>query len=282
MSAIASLSDLVNRATGGNSGTPQAKTFWKDSRVGAAAAVSPVAGRMSSLWEYNGTPSHGIPPTTVAIPDNTTDGGLKQTDPGGGRQLWLTGGSVTASTQGGLMIYDRLLHIGSLDGTNVGAQTVGGSLTRYTGTLAAGNEIWVEIYAQIGATSRTITASYTDQGGAGGTTVATAIGNTGLREAQRIIRLPLAAGDSGVRGVTSVTLSATTGTAGNFGVSIVRPLLWIPITSLGTPSLRESVAGLAGLAGPLEVLTDACLAMAWLANGTAVPSLEGHLNFIEA
>ena len=283
MAAIASISDLINRATGGSSGTPQLKTFWKDSRVGAAAAAAPIAGRMTSLWEYNGTPSHGVPPTTVANPDNTTDGGLKQADPGGGRQLWLIGGSVSANAQGGLLVYDRLLHKGSLDGTVITAQTVGGTLTRYTGSLAAGNEIWVEIYTQIGITGTTITASYTDQGGASGnTTPATAIGNTGLREAQRLIRIPLAAGDSGVQVVASVTLAATTGTAGVFGVSIVRPLFWIPVTSVGTPSMRESVGGLAGLTGPVEVLADACLGMAWLSNGTTVPSIEGHLFFVEA
>jgi hypothetical protein len=282
MGAIASLSDLVNRATGGSSGTPQLRTFFKDGRVGAAAAAAPIAGRVSSLWEYNGSPSHGVPPTTVAIPDDTTDGGLKQTDPGGGRSLWLVGGSLSCIAQGGLLVYDRLLHIGGLSGTNTGAQTVGGSLTRYTGSLAAGNEMWVEIYTQIGASSTTITASYTDQGGAGGTSPATAIGNTGFREAQRIIRLPLAAGDSGVQGVTSVTLAATTGTAGNFGVSIVRPLLWIPVTAVGVPSMRESVGGFAGLSGPVEVVPNACLAMAWISNGTTIPQFEGHLFFVEA
>lgn len=280
MGAIADLSDLIDRATGGSSGTPQVKMFWKDNRVGAAVAAATVAGRLTSLWEYNGLPSHGIPPTTVAIPDNTTSGSLQHTDPGGGRTLWCLGGSAAAFAPGSLLLYDRLLHIGSLSGTSVAAQTVGGTLTRYTGALAAGNEIWVEIYAAIGATPTTITASYTDQAGnSGNTTIATAIGGTGLQEAQRIIRLPLAAGDSGVQAVANVTLAGSTGTAGNFGVSIVRPLLWIPCLAAGIATLRDTIAG---LAGPVEILTNACLAHAWLANGTTAPQLEGHYNFVEA
>ena len=61
-----------------------------------------------------------------------------------------------------LVLYDRLLHIGGLNATTTAAQTVGGSLSRYTG--GAGNQIWVEIYTQIGTTATTITANYTNQG----------------------------------------------------------------------------------------------------------------------
>ena len=215
MGALVDLSDIVNRTTGGNSGTPETIFFYRDSRVDAAAAVATVAGRVTSLWQYEGTPSGGAAPTTVAIPDNATIGGLLQADPGGGRQKWLLGITGSAGVSGTIILYDRLLHIGNLSGTVTTAQTVGGSLGRYTDGI--GNQIWIEVYTQIGATSTTITASYTDQdGNSGSTTTATAIGNTGLREAQRIIPLPLASGDSGVRAVASVTLAATTGTAGGF------------------------------------------------------------------
>jgi hypothetical protein len=279
MGALVDLSDVINRITGGNSGTPDNLFFHKDARVDSAAATAAVAGRLTSLWMYEGTPAGGAAPGAVAAPDNTTDGALKQADPGGGRQKWLLGVAASALTTGTLIVYDRLLHISGLSGTNAGAQTVGGTLTRYTGTASVGNQIWVEVYTAIGATARTITASYTDQGGNSATSTATAIGGTGLNEAQRIIPLPLASGDTGVRAVADVTLSATTGTAGDFGVSIVRPLAIIPLAMTGVGSVRDFVSGLPSI---IEVQTDACLAFAWLAQGTTAPQVFGSLHMIEA
>lgn len=279
MAALTDLNDIVNRCTGGNSGAPENIFFYKDARVGAAAAGATIAGRLQSLWQYEGQPSSGAAPTTVATPDNTTNGGLKQTDPAGGTQKWLLGMTAAALNPGTLILYDRLLHIGNLSGTVTTAQTVGGSLTRYTGTASVGNQIWVEIYTQIGTTATTITANYTDQdGNASQTTVATAIGGTNNREVQRIIALPLAVGDTGVRAVASVTVLATTGTAGAFGVSIVRPLLVIPLGVTGAGSTRDLIAG---LPGPIEIQTDACLALAWLANTTAAPQVFGSIHMIE-
>lgn len=128
MAALTDLSDLVNRRTGGNSGTPEDIFFYKDSRVDAAAAVATIAGRYTSLWQYEGCPSGGAAPGAVAEPLETTTGGLLQTDPGGGRTKWLLGMTAAASVAGTLILYDRLLHISGLSGTNTGAQTVAGTL----------------------------------------------------------------------------------------------------------------------------------------------------------
>jgi len=279
MTAFADLSELVNRMTGGNSGTPVNVPFYKDARVGAAAAAANVAGRITSLWAYNGQPSHGATPGAVAAPTNATAGALRQTNPGGGRQLWCTGVWATGLVAGTLTLYDRLLHIGGLSGTVTTAQTVGGSLTRYATTTSPGNEIWVEIYTAIGGTGTTVTASYTDQdGNAGQTTQATAIGGAGFNEAQRIIKLPLASGDNGVRAVASVTVLATTGTAGNFGVTVARPLAVIPVPAAGIGYVRDFVAQQPGIQ---EILTDACLAWTWQANTTTVPQIHGGVQLVE-
>lgn len=282
MADITSLSDFINLITGGNNGTPERINFYKDGRVGGGAAIAPVAGRMVSMWEYNGSPSHGAVPTTVENPDNTTPGGLRQTNPGGVRIKRLVSLFANVTQPGTLVIYDRLLHIGGLSGTVTTAQTVGGSLTRYTnGTdLEGANQVWIEIYTIIGTTGTTISMSYTDQDNNSGiTSPTTAIGNTGLREAQRIIQMPLAAGDTGVRAVASVTLAGTTGTAGNFGVNIVRPLVTVSIGggSIGVP--RDFLTDIPALP---EIKTDACLALAWVPNGTVIPQIpHGFIQFLE-
>lgn len=278
MAAITDVSDVVNRATGGNSGTPENLIFYKDARVDAAVAVATVAGRYTSLWMYEGNPSGGAAPgASVAIPDNTTTGGLLQADPGGGRTKWALNLSAASLNAGTLILCDRLLHISSLSGTSTSAQTVGGTLTRNTGGV--GNFIVAEIYTIIGTTATTITASYTNQAGTSGkTTTATAIGGTGLREAQRTIILPLAAGDYGVQAVASATLAASTTTVGDWGINVVRPLKMWGIPQVGVPG----VADLCPLPGPVEIPTDACLFFIWLANSTAAPAILGNLFSIEA
>ena len=280
MAAITDLSDLVNLATNGGAVPPQ-NIFWhKDARVGAGAAAATVAGRLTSLWLYNGSPSGGaVPPTSATVPTNATDGSLKQADPTGGRQLWMTGTVGCANVGGTLILYDRLLHISGLSGTVTTAQTVSGTAGRYTGTDAAGSVIWIEIYTAIGGTATTITASYTDQdGNAGQTSQAAAIGGVGLQEAQRIIPLTLAAGDTGVRAVASVDLVASTGTAGNFGVTIARPFAYIVLPVANNGQIRDFIAGLPAI---LEAKVDACFAFAWLANTTTAPVLFGSTHFVE-
>jgi hypothetical protein len=281
MAAITNLSDLINRITGGSSGTPDNLFFYRDARVDAAAASATVAGRWTSLWMYEGTPAGGPAPTTVAIPTNASDGALKQSDPGGGRQKWLLGGTLSSLATGTLIVYDRLLHIGNLNATTITAQTVGGTLTRYTSTTeSVGNQIWVEIYTIIGTTATTITASYTNQAGTSGrTTTATAFGGTGLREAQRIIPLPLAQGDTGVQAVASVTVLASTTTAGAFGVTIAKPLLVVPCSLVGVGSVRDLISGLPSIS---EVKTGACLSLVWVPNGTTAPQLIGSIHMVEA
>jgi len=278
MTALVDLSDVLNRMTGGNSGTPENIWWHKQARIAGAAATAPIAGRPASLWTYDGQPSGGVAPTTVAVPDNTTTGGLKQTDPGGGREKWLIGGAATGSVAGELILYDRLLHIGGLSGTVTTAQTVGGSLTRYTDGI--GNMVWAEIYTIIGTSATTITMSYTDQGAASGiTSIATAFGGTGFREVTRCIMLPLAAGDTGVQAVASVTVLATTSTAGDFGVTVGHPLARFAINQVGGSGWRDFVTGLPGVP---EIQPDACLSMLWMPNSTTAPELFGCLSFVEA
>lgn len=283
MAALTDLSDLINRSTGGNSGTPQ-NIFWhKTSRVAGAAATTPFAGRMASLWRYDGHPAGGAVPTTGVIPDNTITGALPFTSPGGGRQSFMTQAWSTGLNSGTLILYDRLFHIGGLSGTVTTAQTVQGSpaspaLTRNTGGL--GNMVFAEIYTAIGATARLITMDYTDdQGNTGATSLSTTIGATSFLEVSRAILLPLASGDRGVRAVNTVTLSGTTGAAGNFGITIAKPIAYLAVGFPGAPGWRDFVSGLPGIP---EIESGSCLSLLWVPTGGAVPELFGGYSIVEA
>jgi hypothetical protein len=274
MAEITDLSDLINQLTGA---TAEHLFFWRDARVGEVAAGALTAGKINSLWQYNGIPSGGAIPTSVEIPTNSTPGALQQTNPSPGQEKWLLGITAAASgSSGTLIIYDRLLHIGQLSGSELGAQTVGGTLTRNADGI--GNQIWIEIYTQIGATAATITASYTNQAGVTlCTTIPEQLGGTGYREIQRIIALPLASGDSGVRAVNSVTLSQSTGTAGAFGVSIVNPIAIIPLSIIGTGNVRDFISGLPSI---IEIKHSACIALAWMSNTTSAVQIWGSFHFV--
>lgn len=277
MAAVTDLSVLANLLSGGGAGAPENLFWMKVARVAGAGPTSPVAGRPVSLWKYDGLPGAGVNPTTVAAPDNATAGGLKQVDPSGGRQKFLHCAWGTGLTPGTLVLYDRLLHIGGLSGTTATAQTVGGTLTRYTG--GSNNFVFVEINTTIGTTGTTVTMSYTDEAGnTGNTSPAVAIGATGFREDTRAIFLPLASGDKGVQAVASVTLAATTGTAGNFGVVVGHPIATIDIVGAGLPAGRTFAQGLPGFP---EILTDACLSWLFIPFATTVPEFFGGLGMVE-
>lgn len=279
MASITDLSDLVNRMTGGNSGTPE-NCFWFKQFTVANVTDSWAIGLMYSMWKYDGIPGAGANPTTVANPTNATAGAISVTNPGGGRQKWLIQAVAQgdAANVGGILLYDRLLHIGGLDGTVTTAQTVGGTLSRHT--TGVGNMIAVEIYTAVGTTARTITASYTNQAGtASRTTSATLFGGTvgtAGNDAQLFILLPLQAGDTGVQSVQSVTISATTGTAGNFGVNIIHPYCFLGV---GSAAGRDFTTGPGNMP---EIETNACLALTVVALTSTEATTQGMLATVEA
>lgn len=277
MAAISDLSDLINLQTGGGSALAQNNWFFKSARIGGAAATANIAGRPCSLWRYDGAPSAGAVPSAVEAPTSGSVGALPFVSATGGRETHLIQAWATGLVPGTLILYDRLLHIGGLNGTTIIAQPVGGTLTRNVG--GEGNFMMAEIYTAIGATARTITAIYTNQAGTPSrTTTAVAIGATGFLEATRAIFLPLQSGDSGIRAVTSCTLSATTGTAGNFGITVGKPLAYVGMGAAGAPGWRDFVTGMPGI--PI-IEAGACISLLWIPSTVTAPEIFGGFNVVE-
>lgn len=281
MAAITDLSDLINRQTGGNNGTPENIFFHKVPRVAGVAATAPIAGRGCSLWTYDGMPAGGAVPTSAAIPDRTTTGAISFTAPGGGRDKHLIGASITPLVGGVYLLYDRLLHIGGLNASLTTAQTIQGSpaspaLTRNTG--GEGNIAFYEVYTVIGTTGTTLTMTYTNQGGTGSRTSTINIGGNGFREVTRAQRIPLAAGDFGIQSIKQIQLAATTSAAGNFGITIAKPLAWIPVGAAGTMGWRDYTTGLPGIP---TIHPDACLSIMFIPSVGTATELLGSLATIE-
>jgi len=208
--------------------------------------VTTIAGQYFSIFDRTGQPGPG----TLAI--GNTANGIKPVDTnagywpinafGGGAKGYLSRVAFSSSVVTRLGVYDRLFAAGAY-AFNSGTTNLTSQPT-FTdripgGTDYKGLEIWIEFTTALATgTVFTVTVTYTDQDGntgasTGAFTVATPLTNGILN---RMFQLPLAAGDTGVQKIESVTIAHTGMTAGAINVMILRPLapmLRVPIINGG-------------------------------------------------
>ncbi|MDX2073023.1 MAG: hypothetical protein SFX19_01505 [Alphaproteobacteria bacterium] len=202
-------------------------------------------------------------------------------------QAELAVGVNTSSIFTSLMLIDRLSHQGGLSGTVTTAQTTNlptAALPRYTS--GEGVMMALEIYTSVGSTTAAnATVSYTNQAGVSGRTSKIVIlGGTTDFAASRFIILPLQDDDTGVRSVQSVTLSANTGSAGNFGVTLFKPLSLFPSFSQAFDGIQPRTFNtlIGGFGCCPEILNDACLGLLGFANSTNPGVITGAFYLAEA
>lgn len=267
MTAIASISDLVNRLSGGSSGAPETIFWHKTNRIAGNAVGTLVAGVTHSLFLVDGQPGAASgAPSSAGIPTNSTAGSFQQTNPASGKEKWLVSATVTASTPGVFILYDRLYHTAGLNAATTSHTINSTALTRATNYI--GNFILWESYATLGATATTISATYTNSAGTGSrASGSVTIAGTGRRNPSAGSIIPLASGDLGVKSVESVTLAASN--SGTFGISICAPLAIIAV-SPETAGFRDFTFGLPGLP---KIETNACL------NGLFIPGTSTFAEF---
>ena len=228
--------------------------------------ASQTANSFCSLWRATGQPGQGAIPSVAATCNNTTVGTIgfnQQTSPitSYGAYLEIATGNAAMTME----LHDRLANMGGLNGTLTTAQSVNLDLS----TLLSTNNInvrkgddnysdvqwWLEWYTATGATAVTATIAVTYNDGTTGNLSALSLASS--RPASHMIPLnsliPSAQSGKFIRGIVSVTLSATSGTAGNFGVTATRPRMTLsaPIANhkfiadwaqLGLPEIYNSSA----------------------------------------
>ncbi len=221
-----------------------------------------------------------VAPTASVVPTSATTGALPFVN-AAVPALGMVGARASAAIPGCYMLYDRLVHQAGLSATVTTAQTTNlptAALTRYTD--GAGVMLGLTIWTVIGTTGTTVTATYTNQDGTGSrVTKAVAFGATSFREAGRMILLPLQEGDTGVRSVQSVTVLASTVTAGNFGVTLFKPLAAIIVPEMGQNAVIDLVSGNMG-GGLPEIVDSACLSFVAMSSA-AVGHVTGTLLLTE-
>lgn len=231
-------------------------------------------------WARMAVPSAGATPSTAVVPTSATAGALELVNGGTGRLVMSAAIANGNTGVASIIVCDRLSHQGGLSGTVTTAQTTNlptAALTRYTSGV--GVMAGLTVYTGVGATTTTFTVSYTNSAGTSGRiSPATRIGGGNTDGQSTFMPIPLAEGDVGVKSVESVTLAATTGTAGNFGVTLYKPLYVISMMARESQNLA-SIMG-AGLNGGLEEIVDnACLF--FVTCNTATPDINGALYLTE-
>ena len=213
--------------------------------IDKASIAGAVAGQYHSLWQATGQPGPGATPTAAANCNQSTTGGMKfsqQTAPAKSYLAYLEAVSSNSATT--MEVHDRLKHMGGLNGTLTTAQAAGIDFNGVTADnmverIGDANysdiQWWLEWYTDTGATVTTATVAVTYNDGTTGNLTGVSLAAT--RRAsfmQPLIGLiPAASGGKFIRAVNTVTLSASTGTVGNFGVTAtrLRGSLFMPIAN---------------------------------------------------
>lgn len=188
-----------------------------------------------------------------------------------------------------LMLVDLLGFYPITSVTTTTAQTLNNTVTLPRYTDGAGVQAFLTPSTVMGAATPSLSIGYTNSvGTASRATPATLpIGNTAAAVTSIVYSgtgagkfgpfMPLAAGDAGIRSVQTVTIS-TSYVSGVLNLVLCKPLLTLPITTLGVTAERDLVNQFASMP---KVYDGACLAWLMLA-GAATPvasPISGHLEF---
>lgn len=226
-----------------------------------ASLANAAAGQQFSLWRATGIPAQGAIPGAAAICNNALTGAMgftQQTAPATSYFAWLRAFTANATMQ--VEIHDRLAHMGGLNGTLTTAQTVNVDITGTSDNLAnrrgdsnySDVTWWLEWYTDTGATASNATVNVTYDDASTGNLAVVAVGGT-VRTGRMIQLTPAVAGRY-IRAVNSVTLSASTATAGSFGVTATRLRAGIDTTLANLATAYDWA-----LLGLPEIFNSSCL-----------------------
>lgn len=248
-----------------------------------ASIANTVAGQFHSLWRATGQPGQGAIPAAAAVCDHTLTGSMgfaQQVAPSTSYGGWANG--VCSNSAVTIEIHDRLMHMGGLVGNVATAQTANLDVSA---NLATNNldarkgdanysdiQWWLEWYTDTGSTAVTATVNVTYNDGTSGNLTGISLAATRRASFMQPLNGFIPAADSGkyIRDVNTVTLSATTGTAGSFGVTATRPRMTLPLPLAN----KMEVFDWAQLGLP-EIFSSSCLFPLQLAGTTSTGTVRG-------
>lgn len=210
-----------------------------------AATGALVAGRPFSPLYLAGVPGAAVAPTPGLSGAALTSYAGQIPIPAASGNTHLSRFSGISSYQGGiLLLCDRLWHNSDFTITATTAQTVnsvGFPARDKNGTTDGdGVILGVEVSAATGAGTPTITVSYTNQAGTAGRTGTNSVATVASSAAGTFYPIGLNAGDTGVRSVQTLTLSATW-TSGTIHLVAYRVLATLELSAAGLPNAVDAL-----------------------------------------
>ena len=245
------------------------------------APVNTQVGQYCSLWRATGIPAQGAIPAAAAYCTKNLTGAIGFDNQIAPATSYLAHHAFYCNMPNtNLEIHDRLAHMGGLNGTLLTAQTVGIDLS----TINAGGPVpadrigssnysevawFLEWYTATGATASNAVVNVTYDDGSTGNLAALQVGGT--IPASQCRQLQPAVSGRFIRGVNSVTLSASTGAVGSFGVTAtrLRAAMVVPLAN------KLEVFDWAQLGFP-EIPNDSCLMAMVLNSSTSTGVIRGH------
>jgi hypothetical protein len=248
--------------------------FFKQSIINRTAAD------MVSLWYGIGYDKLGELPTTTAYCNKNTVGALPIPTILETEKLYIAKFSEVSSVIGNLMLFDRLSHMGGLNGTlttlqSVNLDIVGPSSQGRCKTDGTDVQWYLEWYIATGTTARNITITYTNQDNVSGRIVTYALPAT-RRESFCFPIFPNLQ-DTGIKSIESIQLNGTTGIVGNFGVTARKYILGCPNMVLGTGCILDYAS-----TGLFELKGMECLELLYFCGSTATGNILGNITFIKS
>ena len=214
-------------------------------------AVTTVAGQPSVLFDRAGFPVAGsLNPsntTTGIVPVDTDAGYPNIHDATGSNKIYLSRVSISANVSMSVDLYDVLFLAGQTtiptSGTTTVALTSRPSFSSRVPFLADGvTSDWsrVEMFLQASVAfsnhAHSTSVDYLDQGGSAGNTGSVSTQSIAVN---RVLRLPLAAGDSGVQEITGYNVNGIASATGSVSVMAARRI-----------GMFRTQGGLSSLYGP--------------------------------
>lgn len=248
-----------------------------------ASLANAAAGQFHSLWRATGQPGQGAIPAAAAVCDHTLVGAMgfsQQTAPATSYGAWAN--AVCSNSAVTIEIHDRLMHMGGLAGSVASAQTANLDVSA---NLATNNlderkgdanfsdiQWWLEWYTDTGTTAVTATVNVTYNDGTTANLTSVSLAATRRASFMQPLNGLIPAADSGkyIRDVNTVTLSATTGVVGNFGVTATRPRMTLPLPLAN----KMEIFDWAQLGLP-EIFNSSCLFPIQLASTTSTGAVRG-------
>ena len=293
MAGFTGQDDLINQVS------TNGKFYRTDWQKSTFATTAHTAGLWYSLFRGGGNPpadailGTGTNLAFQSLTDATTNAtGIPHGGNVGGYKHLLNAAAQTAAATTApcvLMLVDLLGFYPVTTVTTTGAQTLNNTVTLPRYTDGAGVQAFITPSTVMGAATPNISIGYTNSAGtASRATPATLpIGNTAAAVTSIVYSgtgagkfgpfMPLQAGDAGICSVQSINLSASY-VSGVLNLVLCKPLLTLPITTLGVTAERDLVNQFASMP---KVYDGACLAWLMLA-GAATPvasPISGHLEF---